>query len=94
MHCFLGIPGSQIECERIFSVAGIMTGLCRIRLAIKNCSNLILINKNYPKEDAVHRNFYADEEEALLDFEAYLESLDQENDDPSVSNIINANTFD
>ena len=83
-----------MECERIFSVAGIMTGLRRIRLAIENCSNLILINKNYPNEDAAPRNFHADEEEHLLDFETYLQSLDQETDDPIVSDIIHANAFD
>ena len=71
-----------------------MTGLRRIRLAIKNCLNSALINKNYPDEDAAHRNIHADEEERLLDFGTYLQSLDQEIVDPIVLSIIHANAFD
>ena len=37
---FLGIPCNQIECERIFSIAGILTSLRRCGLGIKNLNAL------------------------------------------------------
>ena len=84
-----------MEYERVFSVAGIMTGLRCIRLAIENCSNLILINKNYPNEDAGKtRDFLKDEEDHLIDYEKYLESFKNETEDSVVSEIIQANAFD
>jgi hypothetical protein len=44
----LGIPGSQIECEPIFSIVGILTSLCRSRLGTKNLDALIMIQKSWP----------------------------------------------
>ena len=40
---FLGIPGSQIECERIFSIAGICTTLRPSRLGTTNRDALVMI---------------------------------------------------
>lgn len=47
---FLGIPGSQIETERIFSVAGVLTSLRRCRLGLSNVNGLIMIYKNWPTD--------------------------------------------
>jgi hypothetical protein len=41
----LGIVGFQIETERIFSLAGILTNLRRCRLQTKNLEKLIFVNK-------------------------------------------------
>ena len=45
---FLGIPGSHIETERIFSVVGDLTSLRRCRLGLSNVNGLIMIYKNWP----------------------------------------------
>ncbi len=42
----LRIVGSQIETERIFSLAGIFTNLRRCRLQTENLEKLIFVNKN------------------------------------------------
>ena len=47
---YLGIPGSQIETESIFSVVGILTNLRRSRLGLENLNNLIMIYKNWPSD--------------------------------------------
>jgi hypothetical protein len=47
---YLGIPGSQIEIERIFSVASILTNLRCSRLGLENLNNLIMIYKNWPSD--------------------------------------------
>jgi hypothetical protein len=41
----LGIVGFQIETERIFSLAGILTNFKRCRLQTKNLEKLIFVNK-------------------------------------------------
>ena len=46
----LGIVGSQIEIERVFSIAGILTALCRCRLGSKNLDQLVLLVKNWPDD--------------------------------------------
>ena len=46
-RAYLSIPGSQIENERVFSVAGILMNLQQIRLAIEKCSNLILSTRTF-----------------------------------------------
>jgi hypothetical protein len=43
----LGIVGSQIEIEKIFSLAGILMNLRRCRLQIENLEKLIFVNKNW-----------------------------------------------
>lgn len=40
------IPGSQIECERIFSAAGLITSGLRNRLGVENLDMLVNIQKN------------------------------------------------
>eukprot|EP00951_Prasinocladus_malaysianus_P026580 scaffold236191_cov31-Prasinocladus_malaysianus.AAC.1 len=42
----LSIPGSQIECERVFSVAGLITAGLRNRLGVENLDALVFIQKN------------------------------------------------
>ena len=44
----LGIPGSQIETERIFNIARMLISLQQSRLGTKNLDHLIMIYKNWP----------------------------------------------
>jgi hypothetical protein len=44
----LGIPASQIETKKIFSIAGILTTLKRCQLQIDNLDKLIFVHKNWP----------------------------------------------
>jgi hypothetical protein len=46
----LAIPGSQIETERIFSIASVLTSLRRCRLGLNNLDSLIMINNNWPDD--------------------------------------------
>jgi hypothetical protein len=69
---FLGIPGSQIDCERIFSIAGILTALRHSRLGITNLDTLVMIKKNWPSDartDCISQahviQFFNDEAELL-----------------------------
>jgi hypothetical protein len=69
---FLGIPGSQIECERIFSIAGILTKLRRSRLGTTNLDALVMIQKNWPSDARTNcmsqvdvTQFFNDEAELL-----------------------------
>ena len=42
----LGIPGSQIECERVFSLAGLLTSQLRNRMSPENLSSIVFVSKN------------------------------------------------
>jgi hypothetical protein len=44
----LGIIGSQIEIERLFSLAGILTNLKKCCLQSKKLQKLIFVSKNWP----------------------------------------------
>ena len=79
--------------EKIFSTDGIITGISSICLIIENCSNLIFLNKKYPDDKAIPRKFSSNEEELLLDFEMYLESLNHELEYPIMRDIIDSNSF-
>jgi hypothetical protein len=46
----LSIPSSQIKIERVFSIIGILTGLCRCHLGPKNLDVLVLMIKNWPND--------------------------------------------
>ena len=46
----LGIVGSQIKIERVFSIAGILTALRCCRLGSKNLDQLVLLVKNVPDD--------------------------------------------
>eukprot|EP00854_Cymbomonas_tetramitiformis_P006881 gene6881-8215_t len=45
-----GIPGSQIENERIFSIAGFVVGLRRTRLSAESLDLIVHIFKNFPDD--------------------------------------------
>ncbi len=49
-RAILGIPCSQIECERIFSIAGLIVGLRRTRLSPEALNEIVNIYKNYPND--------------------------------------------
>jgi hypothetical protein len=75
----LGILGSQIETERIFSVASILTNLRRSRLGLENLNNLIMIYKNWPSDSRTDcilyehlAHYYSVEAEILEDNEDEL----------------------
>ena len=42
----LAVPGSQIECERIFSLAGLLTSQLRNRMSPENLGSLVFLSKN------------------------------------------------
>ena len=42
----LAVPVSQIECERVFSLAGLLTSLLRNRMSSENLASLVFLNKN------------------------------------------------
>jgi len=46
----LRIVGSQIEIERIFSLASIFTNLKRCRLQLENLKKLFFVSKNWPND--------------------------------------------
>jgi hypothetical protein len=52
----LRIVGSQIETERIFSLAGILTSRKKCQLESKNLNKLIFINQNWPNDPRVGCN--------------------------------------
>ena len=77
----LAIRGSQIETERIFSIARVLTGLRRCRLGLDNLDSLIMIFKKWP-DDARHdcevvakdvQEFYRKEADLLDDHEDEVE---------------------
>jgi len=43
---FLSCPGSQIECERVFSLCGLTVSLLRNRMTTDNLSDVVYITKN------------------------------------------------
>lgn len=45
-----GVPASQIEVERLFSVAGYMTSLRRATMQQKLMADLVMINQNWPND--------------------------------------------
>jgi hypothetical protein len=46
----LKVVGFQIEIERIFSLARILTGFKRCRLQLENFDKLIFVSKNWPND--------------------------------------------
>jgi hypothetical protein len=46
----LDIVGSQIEIKRIFSIAEILTKLCKCQLGAQNLNQLVLISQNWPSD--------------------------------------------
>ncbi len=49
----LGIPGTQIECERLFSIAGILTRHRRTRTDADLVDTIMYVNHNYPDHHAL-----------------------------------------
>jgi hypothetical protein len=50
----LGIVGSQIEIERIFSLTRILTSLKKCRLQSENLDKLIFVNKNWLNDPKIN----------------------------------------
>jgi hypothetical protein len=46
----LVVTGSQIECERVFSLARLLTCLLRNRMFFENLASLVFMNKNVDVE--------------------------------------------
>ena len=64
----LAIPGSRIEMERIFSIAGVLTSLRHCRLGLNNQDSLIMINKNW-LDDSRHE---CEVTEVVIDVKDYF----------------------
>jgi hypothetical protein len=78
----LGIVGSQVELERLFSISGVITSLQRRKLGIDklgmdNLESLVLISKNWPDET---RNDTKLEENSLPHFLAVEDSIIDDNE--------------
>lgn len=48
-----GVPASQIEVERLFSVAGHLTALRRASMADETLNELVMINQNWPSDPRI-----------------------------------------
>ncbi len=53
VHQILGIVGSQIETERIFSFIEILTNLRTYCLQLDNVDKIIFVRKNWPSDPRV-----------------------------------------
>ena len=73
----LGIPGSQIETERVFSIAGVLTALRRCRLQVENLDRLVMVVKNWPNDPRLDCKATA----SMKEFMAVETSLTEENYD-------------
>lgn len=78
----LGIVGSQVELERLFSISGVITSLQRRKLGMDklgmdNLESLVLISKNWPDET---RNDTKLEEISLPHFLAVEDSIIDDNE--------------
>jgi hypothetical protein len=60
----LGIPRSQIEIERGFSLVGVLTTLKRCRLQVDNLDCIITVVKNWPDDPQFNCSWHKD----LMDF--------------------------
>ena len=49
------VPASQIECERVFSVAGQISSLLRNRMSVENLSTMVYLYKNLDQEMELHQ---------------------------------------
>ena len=49
----LAVPGSQIECERVFSLAGLLTSQLRNRMSPENLGSLVFLSKNLDTDAAL-----------------------------------------
>ncbi len=49
----LAVPCSQIECERVFSLVGLLTSMLRNRMSSENLASLVFLNKNIDVEAAL-----------------------------------------
>jgi hypothetical protein len=49
-HQILGIVGSQIEMQKIFLLASILTKLRKCHLQLNNLERLIFVRKNWPND--------------------------------------------
>ena len=49
----LGIPGTQIECERVFSIAGILTRHRRSNTRVDLVDTIMYVHYNYPDAEAL-----------------------------------------
>ncbi|KAK3236304.1 hypothetical protein CYMTET_53546 [Cymbomonas tetramitiformis] len=61
-----GIPGSQIENERIFSIAGLVVGLRRTKLSAESLDMIVHIFKNFPDDPLAGLTQIAGDESELV----------------------------
>ena len=66
----LAIPGSAIECERVFSAAGIVTGLLRNMMTPQYLHHVVFLSKNFPFEQEL--GMLQEAQEIVTQFEEQL----------------------
>ncbi len=54
-RCVFAIPGSQIDNERVFSAAGVISKNRRNRIGVQNMDSIMHIYHNFP-DDALHKD--------------------------------------
>ena len=75
----LGIPGAQIECERLFSAAGIITRHRRSRTSAETVDNVMFVNYNLSDEDALGLNEESsDDDAAENELDSIIDELEME----------------
>lgn len=82
----LGIVGSQIETERLFSIAGVLTTLQGCDLQTDNCDKMIFVAKNWPDDPRVHCNKHPLFEDFIVVEEQMVEEFEEEFEDAQVYN--------
>ncbi len=75
---FFGVVGFQIEIERIFSLARILTNLKRCRLQTENLEKLIFVNKTQPNDLRIGCKSPSNLVEFLENLEKKLEEFEGE----------------
>lgn len=90
---FLGIPATQIECERIFSAAGILTNGRRSNTSADLLDLAIGVNQNLPEDEALRWEGWgstgtesdADDADIASSYDSDLEVFQQDQSEGAVT---------
>ena len=96
----LSVPGSQIECERVFSLAGLLTTRLRNRLTTANLAMSVFLRQNIDLSQTLKEllgNYYGEQSFSLLQDELLYVSetraLEAHLDEAVVSDNLNWDTI-
>lgn len=98
----LAVPGSQIECERVFSLAGLLTKNLRNKMCAERLDHMVFLGKNLDLDVELHQclaSHYGEQiyEKAAPDFKPLSETQLAEDfiapDDDGAFDFYNVNTL-